>query len=403
MSKNIFRAIKRRFKRQWVKYESNQLKKKLSTEKIIGFGFNRLPYAETGESGKKKPEYDVIAGIIDTYMNKDGLKYFETGYNYMRYQSERIVRQCLVERYNRNDYILCDKLPVRNKVVKKKSYDKIFKGQLKECGVSYFDVYLIHNVNRAWYEEEGERAFSFVKSIKAQGKTKLTGFSFHDKAETLEKILTEHPEIDIVQLQINYQDWESDAIQSRKCYEVARRHKKIITVMEPLKGGNLVNRLPEEAKKVINDAGWTPASFGLKFVLGKKGISVVLSGMGTASQAAENISTVSDDRTFSEKDLKITERVLELILQEREIDCTNCGYCLDVCPKRIPISSIFQLINNETKEGKIINRNAKLFYRSAVSNQGKCSDCISCAKCEEVCSQLLPIRDYLNKAEKIFE
>lgn len=202
----------------------------------------------------------------------------------MNYHSENIVKKCLAERYDRNRYILCDKLPVRMNITYNKGFETVFREQLERCGVEYFDVYLLHNVGRTLYEKQKTTgAFEFLSKKKKEGLTKYIGFSFHDKADVLDRILSEQSQIDIVQLQINWQDWTSSAIQSKLCYDVATKHKKIISVMEPLKGGNLVNRLPDDAKSILQNAGYTPAEFGLKYVASLENVNLVLSGMGSIS------------------------------------------------------------------------------------------------------------------------
>lgn len=375
-----------------------QLKDRLLKNKTkLGFGFNRLPYL--GDN----PDYDKAQKIIDAYI-KAGCVYFETGYNYMKFKSELIVKKCLAGKYRRSRYILCDKMPIRFKVPFEVGYRKVFDMQLEKCGVDYFDVYLLHNVGSAIYDKiHTTGAFEFLKDIKKENKALMVGFSFHDKADVLDKILTEHPEVDIVQLQINYQDWESSVIQSRLCYEVAKRHGKIITVMEPLKGGNLVNRLPKEAEKLILAENITPAELGLRFVATLENIAVVLSGMNSISQAKQNAATLTQPKPLADKEYELVDKVNACIYSLRQIDCTNCGYCLDACPKNIPINDIFQLMNNETKDGKLINRNARIFYRANVSGKGTARDCVGCGKCEDVCSQLLTIREYLKQAADIFE
>lgn len=275
---------------------------------------------------------------------------------------------------------------------------------MDKCGVSYFDVYLLHNVGRTLYEKlKKTGVFEFLNEKKAEGKVRFIGFSFHDKADTLDLILSEQPQIDLVQLQINWQDWESPAIQSKLCYEVATKHNKPISVMEPLKGGNLVNRLPDNAKMILQDAGYTPAEIGLRYVATLPNVRLVLSGMGSINQVEENISYLKEPYKIGSKEQDVVEKITTILESFNQIDCTNCGYCLDVCPKKIPTNDIFRLINTETIDGKIINRNAKMFYLRNVLGKGKASDCIKCGRCEDICSQKIEIRNELEKAAEIFE
>lgn len=370
----------------------------LRNQKVkLGFGFNRLPY--DGD----KPDFEKVNEIVDTYM-QGGCVYFETAYNYMKFQSEDVARKCLVERYPRESFILCDKMPIRYKELYQEGLEKMFERQLKKCAVDYFDVYLIHNVGKSILPKlKKYKAFEFLQKIKKAGKASLVGFSFHDSADVLDQILTEHPEVDIVQLQINYQDWESNSIQSRLCYEVAQKHGKTVTVMEPLKGGKLVKRLPEDAVSLIEANGYTPADLGLRFVASLEDVAVVLSGMGAKEQAEANAKSLSYPWNLDEKGYEIIDKVRESIMQIKQVDCTNCGYCVEICPKNIPINNIFEIMNSETKNGRITNRNASIFYKSNVAGRGKASDCIKCGMCEDVCSQRLEVRKELAKAAKLFE
>ena len=384
----------------WEYRNRNSIESVFNDKMKLGFGFNRLPYKT---DGSKEPDYDQINKIIDRYLQCGG-KYFETGYNYMNYHSEDVVRKCLVERYDRKDFILCDKLPVRYNSTYSKGFESVFQEQMDKCGVSYFDVYLLHNVGRTLYEKlKKTGVFEFLNEKKAEGKVRFIGFSFHDKADTLDLILSEQPQIDLVQLQINWQDWESPAIQSKLCYEVATKHNKPISVMEPLKGGNLVNRLPDNAKMILQDAGYTPAEIGLRYVATLPNVRLVLSGMGSINQVEENISYLKEPYKIGSKEQDVVEKITTILESFNQIDCTNCGYCLDVCPKKIPINDIFRLINTETIDGKIINRNAKMFYLRNVLGKGKASDCIKCGRCEDICSQKIEIRNELEKAAEIFE
>lgn len=363
----------------------------------LGFGFNRLPFA--GD----EPDYEAINDIVDEYLAAGG-KYFETAYNYMKHNSETIVRKCLVERYPRDQFVICDKMPIRFNIVFKEGFDKIFDGQLKKCGVDYFDVYLLHNVSISIYDKLNKYgAFDFLKKIKQENKAKLVGFSFHDKADVLDRILTDHPEIDIVQLQINYQDWDSPSIQARQNYEVAKKHGKMITVMEPLKGGNLVNRLPKEINTLLQEENRHPADLGLRWVASLESVNLVLSGMGSVDQVKNNTKTLAFPYNLSDEEYALIDKIREGLKANSSIDCTSCGYCLDVCPKNIPVNEIFDFVNNETRNGKIINRNARMFYSRSVEGRGKAKDCIQCGACEKVCSQMLPIREHLKQAAEIFE
>jgi len=390
--------ILRKFKKTLKKKERKELTVNDFWSSVkLGFGFNRLPY------NGKEPDYEKASKIIDTYI-KAGGKYFETAYMYMNSYSECIVKKCLVDKYPRDKFILCDKMPIRAKAVSQNGYEAVFNDQLSKCGVDYFDVYLLHNVGEGIYRKlEDNDAFGFLQKIKKDGRAKLVGFSFHDRADVLDKVLTDHPEVDLVQLQINYQDWESAAIQSRLCYEVATKHGKPVLVMEPLKGGNLVQKLPDEAKQMIEASSYTAPNLGLRWVASLNNVALVLSGMGSVKQVKENVKALSKPYELEAEGYKLVERVTECLKANKQVDCTNCGYCLDVCPKNIPVNDIFELMNSETRDGKTINRNAWMLYRHLVEGRGAAEDCVKCGKCEETCSQRLNIREELDKAAIAFE
>lgn len=345
--------------------------------------------------------------MVDLYMKKGNACYFETAYMYHKRKSEIAIKKCLVHRYPRNSYYLCDKMPIRM-MKKNDSYEEIFAEQLEKCGVDYFDVYLLHNLGEKIYNNRISKngGFEFLQRIKREGKARFIGFSFHDRAEVLDRILTEHPEVDVVQLQINYLDWESPSIQSKLCYEVAKKHGKPVIVMEPIKGGNLINNLPKEAKEIISkhkDGFFSPASMALKWVAQLENVKLILSGMGTSSQVIENLVALDHPDVFDQKDNKMLEDILLIIHEQRQIDCTVCKYCADVCKKNIPIWDIFSLLNTETKNGKRINEMGRMLYLRACNEKGLASDCIGCGLCEDVCSQRLEIRKHLKTAVEILE
>ena len=237
-----------------------------------------------------------------------------------------------------------------------------------------------------------------VKELKAEGKVKYVGFSFHDNAEYLDKILTEHPEVDVVQIQFNYADYDDPSVESRKCYEVCRKHNKPIIVMEPVKGGHLVN-LPEKAREVFSALGdMTPASYAIRFAASFEGIFMVLSGMGNMDMMNDNISYMKDFTPLSAEEQKAVDRVCEIFRAQDLVACTACRYCVDGCPKQIPIPGIFACMNAKKTFG-----GGTFYYRLHTENAGKASDCIKCGKCENACPQHLPIRDLLAEAAKTFE
>ena len=373
-------------------------------EKKLGFGFLRLPLlsADNGDI-----DYAAVNRMVDIYIEA-GYKYFETAFNYHNGNAEKAIRKCVVERYQRDRFILADKMPV-NQISKKEQYGSIFDKQLDNCGVSYFDFYLLHNIGSENYERTKILGgFEFLQQLKQDGKIKYAGFSFHDTADVLDKILCEHPEIDFVQLQINYLDWDSPAIQSGKCYKVARRHNKPIIVMEPIKGGMLVAGLPEEAVNMLRQANkdMSPAEFALRYCAGLDGVIMVLSGMSTISQVTENVRKMSCPLPLSQTESEAIIKVKEIIQGSNRIQCTNCRYCVESCPQKIPIPEIFALYND------IYGKNIKsvtgighyrFLYERATYGKGKATACLKCGICERYCPQHLEVRKLLRKTSDLFD
>lgn len=364
----------------------------------LGFGCMRLPYQEDQIDMDKSKE------MIDEYM-KGKFCYFDTHPQYMDGKSESIIRELIVERYSRESFMLADKMP---KFVKKpEDYEVIFRKSLEACGVSYFDYFMLHAVTRE-VSERHERlgGFEFLSKLKKEGFAKHIGFSFHDKPELLDEILTKHPELDFVQLQINYLDWDSPIILSRECYEIARMHNKRILVMEPIKGGSLANQIQTiKARKDLQNVNL--AEIALKFVASLPGIEVVLSGMSEPEHVVQNRQTLpGTEIVLKEYEKEIIEYLKKEIKKENKIQCTVCKYCEHECPKNIPVPSILSLLNACERIGQhdrtYVGR-YRIFYNGYVFGKGTASDCIKCGKCENYCPQKLPIRQYMERAADLFE
>lgn len=366
----------------------------LSNSKL-GFGLMRLPKDENGNILQ-----DQVTRMVDSFM-KAGLTYFDTAYAYAG--SEESMRKALVERYPRDAFTIADKLPAW-KLKSEDDVERIFNESLKLCGVDYFDFYLLHSIEESHYPTyQKYHCFEFINEMKKQGKIKYIGFSFHDSAEFLDKVLTEHPEVDFVQLQLNYLDWENGVIQSRKNYEVARKHNKPIVVMEPVKGGTLAT-FPEDIEKIYKD--YAPeksiASWALRYILSKEGIMTVLSGMSNEEQMNDNLSTVTNFNKINEVEEKLIQEVTEKVLSYPTIPCTGCRYCVPGCPMKIQIPDLFTAYNSAKTYGS--NRRYDTYYKNHTQNEHSlASQCIGCGQCEGVCPQHLDIISLLQKVSREFD
>ena len=361
--------------------------------KNFGFGCMRLPMQ--GEEVDK----EQFCRMTDLFLS-EGFCYFDTAHGYLQGKSELAIRECLAARYPRERYILTDKLTAPY-FKKKEDIRPFFESQLAACGVEYFDFYLMHAQSKDIFEHFKRcQAYEEALALKEEGKIKHFGISFHDKAEVLEQILKEYPQIEVVQIQFNYVDYEDPAVQSRRCYEVCRKYGKPVIVMEPVKGGNLVN-LPEEAKKILEDLrGGSPASYAIRFAAGFEGIMMVLSGMSNLEQMQDNLSYMKDFVPLSEKEMDAIRGVRKVFASMQLIPCTACRYCTDGCPKRISIPDLFACMNAK----KIYHDwNTDYYYGLHTKNGGKASDCIGCGRCEKSCPQHLPIRELLKDVSAEFE
>ncbi len=363
-------------------------------KKNFGFGCMRLPMK--GE----RVDIEETKRMVDAFLGA-GFNYFDTAHGYLSGQSETALKECLTSRYPRDRYILTNKLssPFFHK---EEDIRPFFEKQLEICGVDYFDFYLMHSQGSNNYDQyQACHAYDVGKQLKAEGKIRHLGISFHDKAELLERILTDHPEVEVVQIQLNYVDFEDPAVQSKKVYEVCRKFNKPVIVMEPVKGGNLVN-LPPEAKAIIEDLhDGSPASYAIRFAAGFEGIMMVLSGMSNMSQMEDNISFMKDFKKLEPKEEEAIKKVCEVFKSKHLIPCTACRYCIDGCPKHISIPDLFATMN--TKEA-YHDWNADYYYHNVyTTHNGKASECLKCGKCEKICPQHLPIRKLLGEVARSFE
>ena len=365
-----------------------------NVHKNFGFGCMRLPMKGS------EVDYAEFERMVDAFL-AEGFNYFDTAHGYLSGKSETALRDCLAKRHPRESFILTDKL-TEPYFQKEEDIRPFFESQLKACGVEYFDFYLMHAQSRENFEKFRRcRAYETAFDLKKEGKIRHVGISFHDTAEMLERILTQYPQIEVVQIQFNYLDYEDPAVQSRKCYEVCRKHNKPVIVMEPVKGGNLVN-LPEDAKAIYARLGTaSPASYAIRFAAGFEGMFMVLSGMSNMAQMQDNLSYMKDFRPLDEAEMQAVGEVRDILRSMRLIPCTACRYCTDGCPKHISIPDLFSCMN--AKVG-YHDWSAGFFYREVFTkNNGKASECICCGKCERSCPQHLPIRSLLKDVAKEFE
>lgn len=365
-------------------------------QKKLGFGLMRLPLTDAKDPGSI--DIPKVCNMVDAFIER-GFTYFDTAWMYCGGKSESAVKQVLTDRYPRERFTVTSKLP-SGSLTSMESRDEIFNEQLSRTGLEYFDYYLLHAVStNTLVNFEKYDCFTWIKEKKAKDLVKNIGFSFHDGPELLDRVLTEHPEFDVVQLQINYLDWENPNVQSRACYEVAVKHGKKILIMEPVKGGALAN-VPESVSQMFRyaDPKASVASWAVRFAAGLPGVFMVLSGMSDMEQVLDNTAYMSDFNPLNEAETKMVHFAAEVISKQMTIACTGCAYCLDPCPRKIAIPVYFKLFNR-ARNGE----DMKEKYAELQPKFGKASDCIVCGACEKICPQHLPIRKYLRSVAETFE
>ena len=345
-------------------------------QKQLGFGFMRLPMV--GE----QVDIPQTTQMVDAFLAA-GFNYFDTAHGYIGGQSEQAIKTCLTSRYPRGRYLLTNKLS-NNYFEKQEDIRPLFAQQLAACGVDYFDFYLMHAQNAERFEKYKRcRAYETVLELMAEGKVRHLGISFHDSPQVLDKILTEYPQIEVVQLQFNYLDYDDPKVQSFGCYEVCRKHGKPVFVMEPVKGGALV-KLPLQAQQCFDAlGGGSNASYAIRYAAGFPGIRAVLSGMSTLGQVEENAAFMQDFQPLSEQEQAAVSQVRRILRGQGLIPCTGCRYCTEVCPMEIPIPDLFACLNDKWRRSPVDT--SKL-------GGGTPDSCLGCGKCEEICPQQLNIR-----------
>lgn len=364
-----------------------------NVKKNFGFGCMRLPMRDG------QVDHEETCKMVDSFL-ENGFNYFDTAHGYLDGQSEIAVRECLVKRYDRDAYILVDKL-TDCYFQKEEDIRPFFQSQLDACGVDYFDFYLMHAQNADNYKKfKSCRAYETAFALKKEGKVKHVGMSFHDTADVLDQILTEYPELEVVQLQLNYLDYDDAGIQGRKCYEVCVKHNKPVIVMEPVKGGSLI-RLPQKAQEILDGLkGGSNASYAIRFAASFDQVMMVLSGMSNMEQMQDNISYMKDFKPLSEKEQEAVQEVCRIFKGQDLIPCTACRYCVAGCPMKIAIPDLFADMNAKKT---FQDWNSDMYYNVHTHDAGKASDCIRCGKCENVCPQHLEIRKLLQDVAAQFE
>ena len=362
--------------------------------KKLGFGLMRLPMI--GED----IDIEQVKRMTDVFMQK-GFTYFDTAYVYIQGKSEVALKEAVVDRYPRDSFQCATKLPLGD-LNDPSDMERVFQESLDRAGLSYYDFYLLHAMNAEREQKADEfGAWDFMKKIKEEGRVKHIGFSFHDTADALEHILQNHPEMEFVQLQINYVDWESESVQSRKCYEVARKHGKPVIIMEPVRGGSLAI-MPPQVQEVFKakEPDMSVASWGIRYAASLEGVITVLSGMSNEEQLNDNVSYMENFKPLDEGERATVQQVVDILNSLPTIPCTACKYCVDGCPQKINIPGIFKAMNDRT----LYNNTAatQRAYENATKEGGKAGDCVQCGNCEAHCPQKIEIIETLKKAAEEF-
>ena len=381
---------------------SDTVKAQINPGNKLGFGFMRLPLKNPND--QTSIDYETLNKMVDLFLER-GFTYFDTAWMYMGYESEVALRESLVKRHPRNKFTVASKLPV-GYLKSHEEQEQIFNKQLEKTGLDYFDYYLIHNINTDTIGNVRKYdSFKFIAEKKKEGKIKHIGFSFHDSPEMLEEILKEHPEVEFVQLQINYIDWDNAGIQSRRCYEIAQKYNKPVIVMEPVKGGTLA-QVPPAVEKIFKDAepDMSVASWAIRYAASLDGVMMVLSGMSNLPQLEDNTAYMQNFKPLNQKEKQVIEQAVKTLHASVSIPCTACRYCVEFCPMKIAIPDYFALYNAEQQERTDKPFTAqRLYYGNLAKTHGKASACIGCRLCEKHCPQHIEISSWMKKVAQTFE
>jgi len=360
-------------------------------DKKLGFGLMRPPLTDPNNNGSV--DIDQLKQMVEVYLQR-GFTYFDTAWMYCDGQSEYAVNEVLTKRYPRDAFTVTSKLP-NGPLNELEDRDKIFNEQLRKTGLEYFDYYLLHAIGNQNIERFLQfDCFTWLMEKKAQGLAKKIGFSFHGTPELLEELLGKYPQLDVVQLQINYLDWEDEKVRSRQCHEIAVRHGKDIIIMEPVRGGALAD-VPEKVKMMFKnaDSSLSVASWAIRFAASLENVVMVLSGMSNLEQVLDNTDYMQEFKPLTQEEMQMALFAGSIISGQVEIACTGCAYCTERCPKNIAIAQYFSAFNKKDKSQ----------YEALTQKFGKASDCIGCGQCEKACPQQLPIRAHLKSVAERFE
>ena len=359
----------------------------------LGFGLMRLPKDADGRN-----DTATVSRMVDRFLEAGGT-YFDTAFVYDSGDSERVIKEALIDRWPRDRFTLCTKLNACLPGLTEESAKQQFYTSLERTGAGYFDYYLMHALSRNNVQKYRDfHIWDFLREQKARGLIRYAGFSFHGDPLLLDELLTTLPQVDFIQLQINYADWNNPGVASRECYEIARRHGVSMTIMEPLKGGALANP-NDDVRALFKSArpDLSPASWGIRYAASLEGVITVLSGMSNLAQMEDNLSYMRDFQPLGEEEYRVIEAVQAELEKDNSIPCTGCRYCVDGCPMGVAIPAIFAVKNKESG-GWDGGRGA---YQIATVGKGRASDCIACGQCEDACPQHLPIIDLLRECRSM--
>ena len=374
----------------------------MTPKKKLGFGLMRLPLLDPNDDGSV--DLELMKKMVDSFLEQ-GFTYFDTAWMYCGGKSEEAAREALVRRHPRDSFTLTTKLPAYM-LRREEDREWLFEEQLRRTGAGYFDYYWLHDVNSHSIRTFDKlNCWDFILEKKRQGLVRHVGFSFHDGPELLDRVLTEHPEMEYVQLQLNYLDWDSIGVQSHACYDVAVRHGKRVIVMEPVKGGTLA-KVPAKLEAMFKEREpeMSVPSWAIRFAATQENVMVVLSGMSSMEQMLDNTGYMKDFKPLDAEELALMRKAADILNESIVVPCTGCSYCTVNCPKNIAIPKYFSLYNADMQELKEKGWTPQGSYYANLTLQfGKAGDCIKCGQCEAMCPQHLPIRRYLEDVAKHFE